>query len=45
MDAQASLFQKCVLGAWRQFKREFEVVAVGEMCFEVMGAVEQGVSR
>ena len=34
---------KCVLRAWRQLKRGFEVVALGEMCIEVMGAVEKGV--
>ena len=26
-----------------QLKRGFEVLAVGEMCFEGMGAVEKGV--
>ena len=26
-----------------QFKRGFEVVALGEMCFEYMGAVKKGV--
>ena len=26
-------------------KRGFEVLALGEMCFEGMGAVEKGVSR
>ena len=34
---------KCVLRAWRQLKRGFEVLALGEMCFEGMGAVEKGV--
>ena len=34
---------KCVLRAWGQLKRGFEVLAVGEMCFEGMGAVEKGV--
>ena len=34
---------KCVLRAWRQLKRGFEVFALGEMCFEGMGAVEKGV--
>ena len=29
--------------AWGQLKRGFEVLAVGEMCFEGMGAVEKGV--
>ena len=29
--------------AWGQFKRGFEVLALGEMCFEGMGAVEKGV--
>ena len=26
--------------AWGQLKRGFEVLALGEMCFEGMGAVE-----
>ena len=30
------------LMAWGQLKRGFEVVAVGEMCFEGIGAVEKG---
>ena len=34
---------KCVLRAWVQLKRGFEVVALGEMCNEGMGAVEKGV--
>ena len=35
---------KCVLRAWGELKRGFEVLAlVGEMCFEGMGAVEKGV--
>ena len=34
---------KCVLRAWGQLKRGFEVVAVGEMCIDGMGAVEKGV--
>ena len=29
---------KCVLRAWGQLKRGFEVLAVGEMCIEGMGA-------
>ena len=33
----------CVLRAWGQLKRGFEVVALGEMCFASMGAVEKGV--
>ena len=33
---------KCVLRAWGQLRREFEVLALGEMCFEGMGAVEKG---
>ena len=33
---------KCVLRAWGQLKRGFEVLALGEMCFEGMGAVETG---
>ena len=28
---------KCVLRAWRQLKRGYEVLALGEMCFEGMG--------
>ena len=36
---------KCVLRAWGQVKRGFEVLALGEMCFEGMGAVAKGVSR
>ena len=34
---------KCVLAAWGQLKRGFEVMAPGEMCFASMGAVEKGV--
>ena len=34
---------KCVLKAWGEFKRGFEVLALGEMCFQGMGAVEKGV--
>ena len=34
---------KCVFRAWGQLKREFEVFALGEICFEGMGAVEKGV--
>ena len=34
---------KCVLRAWGQLKTGFEVLALGEMCFEGMGAVEKGV--
>ena len=34
---------KCVLRAWGQLKWVFEVLALGEMCFEGMGAVENGV--
>ena len=32
-----------VLRAWGQLKRGFEVLALGEICFEGMGAVEKGV--
>ena len=35
---------KYVLRAWGELKRGFEVLALGEMCFEGMGAVERGVS-
>ena len=34
---------KYVLRAWGGSKRGFEVLALGEMCFEGMGAVEKGV--
>ena len=34
---------KCVLRAWGQLKRGFEVLALGEMCFHGMRAVEKGV--
>ena len=34
---------KCVLRAWGQLKRGFEVLAFAEMRFEGMGAVEKGV--
>ena len=34
---------KYVWRAWGQLKRGFEVLALGEMCFEGMGAVETGV--
>ena len=30
--------------AWGQLKRGFELLALGEMCFEGIGAVEKGVS-
>ena len=33
---------ECVLRALGQFKRGFEVLALGEMCFEGMGAVAKG---
>ena len=33
---------KCVLRAWGQLKRGFQVLALCEMCFEGMGAVEKG---
>ena len=34
---------KYVLRAWGELKRGFKVLALGEMCFEGMGAVERGV--
>ena len=34
---------KCVLRACGQLKRGFEVLALGEICFEGMGSVEKGV--
>ena len=34
---------KYVSRAWGQLKRGFEVLALCEICFEVMGAVEKGV--
>ena len=33
---------KCVLSAWGQVKRGFEVLALGEMCFEGMGQLKGG---
>ena len=33
---------KCVLRAWGQLKRGFEVLALGEMCFQGMRAAEKG---
>ena len=33
---------KCVLRAWGQLERGLEVVAIGEMCLEGMGAFEKG---
>ena len=32
---------KCVLREWGQLKRGFEMVALGEMCFEGIGTVEK----
>ena len=34
---------KYVLGAWGDLKSGFEVLALGEMCFEGMKAVKRGV--
>ena len=34
---------KCVLRAWGQLKRGFELLALDEICFEGMEAVEKGV--
>ena len=34
---------KCVLRAWGQFKGGFEVLALGEIWFEGIGAVEKAV--
>ena len=34
---------KYVLRAWGELKRGFEVLALGEICFDGMGAVETGV--
>ena len=34
---------KYVLRAWGQLKRGFEVLVLGEIYFEGMGAVERGV--
>ena len=34
---------KCVLRAYEQLKRGFEVLALGEGCFEGVGAVAKGV--
>ena len=34
---------KYVLRAWGELKRGFEVLALGEICFDGMGAIETGV--
>ena len=34
---------KCALRVWGELKRGFEVLALGEICFEGMGAIEKGV--
>ena len=34
---------KCVLRAWGELRRGFEVLALHKLCFEGMGAVEKGV--
>ena len=34
---------KLVFRAWGGFERGFEVLALGEICFEGMGAVKKGV--
>ena len=34
---------KYVLRVWGQLERGFEVLALGGMCFEGMGALEKGV--
>ena len=34
---------KYVLRAWGELKRGLEVLALGEMCFEGMGAIAKGV--
>ena len=33
---------KCVLRAWGQLQRAFHMLALSEMCFEGMEAVEKG---
>ena len=33
---------KCVFGAWGQVKRGFQVLALGEMCFEGIGGSCKG---
>ena len=33
---------KCVLRTWEQLQRVFEVLALGEMCCEGIGAFEKG---
>ena len=34
---------ECVYTAWGQLKRGFEVLALGEICFEGMGVAKRGV--
>ena len=33
---------QCVLWAWWQLKRGFEVLALGEMCFSAWGQLKRG---
>ena len=33
---------KCVLRAWGELKRGFEVLALDELCFEGIGGLEKG---
>ena len=42
-DVRCWHWVKCVLRAWGQFKRGFEVLALCEISFEGMGAVAKGV--
>ena len=37
--------EMCFSGAWGQLQRGFQVLALAEMCFEGMEAVEKGVSH
>ena len=34
---------KCVFRAWGELKSVFELLALDELCFEGMGAIEKGV--
>ena len=33
---------KCVLRAWGQLKRGFQVLALGDMCFKAWGKLKRG---
>ena len=42
-DGRCWHWVNCVLMAWGELKKVFQVFGPGEMCFEGMGGVEKGV--